>query len=278
MIEVVRMLLARGANVNVQGGKYGTALQAACAGEDTHRSMGIFRLLLERGADVHARGGFYGNAWHAAAAQLADSECQNDVLQQLLDLGVDINDAGGKQHPTALHAALALNSWMDHRWSARIEFLLHHGADANLEAGTYASSLQLACAMQVDWHYFLTIPEDRAIILLEHADLDVNKQGGLFGSALQAAAWTGKARVVKILLNKGADVNMRGGKYGSPLNAAVLKGHYDIVEILLDRGAKPDCHQFQEADEVWLQEVEVECGEEAVERYRLFWEGQKSCM
>ncbi|ETR98546.1 ankyrin, partial [Trichoderma reesei RUT C-30] len=279
IIEEVRMLLARGAEVNVQGGKYGTALQAACAGADTHRSMDIIRLLLERGADVHARGGFYGSAWHAAAAQTSDEENQNDLLEQLLDLGVDINDAGGKQHPTALQAAVANITWYkSESWENRILFLLHRGSDPNEAAGEYGFPLQHACAMQVDESISLAVPEDRAIFLLENADLNVNNQGGLFGSALQAAAWTGKARVVKILLDKGADVNMRGGKYGSPLNAAVLQGYCDIVEILLDRGATPDCHQFQEADETWLQEVEVECSEEAVERYRLVWEGQKSCM
>ncbi|KAH0490059.1 hypothetical protein TgHK011_001544 [Trichoderma gracile] len=273
MMEVVRMLLARGADVTVQGGKYGTALQAACVGEHGHPVGWIFDLLLERGDDVHAQGGLYGNAWHAAAAYMTH-RIRSYVLQRLLDLGVDINDAGGKQHPTALHATLVGNLSVEGQaWYARIRFLLDRGADANLEAGTYASPLQSVCAMEQNKPC-----EDRAIYLLEHADLDVNKQGGLFGSALQAAAWTGKARVVSVLLNKGADVNIRGGKYGSALNAAVLKGYYDIVEMLLDRGATPDCHQLQEINKAWLQEVEDECGEEAVERYRLFWEGQKSCM
>ncbi|KAL7809038.1 ankyrin repeat-containing domain protein [Trichoderma gracile] len=282
MIAVVRMLLAHGADVKVQGGKYGTALQAACTAEDAYYGMAffgvdIFKLLLERGADVHARGGFYGSAWHAAATHLSSLREENVLLQQLLDLGVDINDAGGTQHPTALHAVVA-SGWEDYFWENRILFLLQRGADPNLAAGEYGSPLQLACAMQVDQPLSSARSTDRAIFLLENADLDVNKQGGLFGSALQAAAWTGKARVVRVLLDKGAHVNLRGGKYGSAINAAVLKGYYDIVEMLLKQGATPDCHQLQGIDKAWLQEVEDECGEEAVERYRLFWEGQKSCM
>jgi ankyrin repeat protein len=55
---VVRLLLDRGANVNAQGGRYGSALQAALYGG--HES--VVRLLVERGADVNAQGGEYGNA------------------------------------------------------------------------------------------------------------------------------------------------------------------------------------------------------------------------
>lgn len=291
-IDMVHWLLDRGAEVNVQGGKYGTALQATCAGQYRETQADILRLLLEYGADVHAQGGFFGSAWHAAASQPGDGYTQ--VLQQLLDLGVDINDARGKQHPTALHAALGrvlTKESLRARWIAhpeveesidRIRFLIDHGADVNLVAGIYGSPLQLACAMEAevncDWYNsFNDGYEDQAIHFLKHsANLDVNKPGGLFGSALQAATWTGKTGVVRILLNKGAHVNACGGKYRSPLNAAVFRGHWDIVEMLLGQGAKPDCYHSQEPDKAWLQQVEEECGEEAVERYQLFWTEQKS--
>lgn len=281
MIDIVRMMLDRGAEVNVQGGQCGTALQAACASQ--RRNPEIFRLLLEHDADVHAQGGFFGSAWHAAAAQYYDEHTQK--LQQLLDLGVDINDARGKQHPTALHAALGykviwgLGSSKSTIRHHRIRFLVDHGADVNLAAGTCGFPLQLACAMEAEANNrgassINKIYEDQAIFLLENsANLDLNKQGGLL---LQAAAWTGKSEVVRILLHKGADINACGGKYGSPLNAAVFRGYWDIVEMLLDSGAKPDCSQSQEADKAWLQQVEEECGGEAVERYQLFWAKQKS--
>lgn len=175
----------------------------------------------------------------------------------------------------------------------RIRFLIDHGADVNLTAGIYGSPLQLACAMEADPNLYRRNSlnkhdvfrhnsfnegyEDQAIQFLENsANLDFDKQGGLFGSALQAATWTGKAEVVRILLHKGAKVNACGGKYRSPLNAAVFRGHWDIVEMLLDHGANPDCYHSQEADKAWLLQVEEECGEETVERYQLFWAGQKS--
>ncbi|KAL7926925.1 ankyrin repeat-containing domain protein [Trichoderma austrokoningii] len=291
MTDLVQILLDRGAEVNVQGGKYGTALQAACVHRYRER-VDVCKLLLEHGADAHTQGGFFGSVWHAAAAQ-PDGEFAQ-VLQQLLDLGVDINDIRGKQQPTALHAALGRvfpDDWLPSSWSSsqqlkiwmdRVRFLVDHGADVNLAAGTYGPPLQLACAMEAkansNWpNDYNRDYEDHAILFLENlANLDVNQQGGLFGSALQAAAWTGKAEVVSILLRRGADVNVGGGKYGSSLNAAIVRGYWDIVEILLDHGAKPDCYHSQEVDNDWLHQIEEECGEEAVERYQLFWAERKS--
>ncbi len=60
--EEVQLLIDAGANVNAQGGKWHTALQAAAVdGNDT-----TMEVLLDAGADVNAVGGIYGNALAAA--------------------------------------------------------------------------------------------------------------------------------------------------------------------------------------------------------------------
>lgn len=51
------------------------------------------------------------------------------------------------------------------------------------------------------------------------AGASVHPRGGLFGTALQAAAYVGDERYVKTLLLAGADVQTRGGFYGSCLQA-----------------------------------------------------------
>ncbi|KAL8366005.1 hypothetical protein RB595_004676 [Gaeumannomyces hyphopodioides] len=66
---------------------------------------------------------------------------------------------------------------------------------------------------------------------------DISAPGGLFGSALQVAAWKGHADIVHLLLDNGADVNRQGGYCGSALQAASHLGHKDIVQLLLDKGA-----------------------------------------
>ena len=60
---IVKYLLKTGAKVNVQGGKYGNALQAASA-----RGKGrTVQHLLEAEADVNAQGGYFGNALQVAS-------------------------------------------------------------------------------------------------------------------------------------------------------------------------------------------------------------------
>ena len=62
-ISLVEILLDHGADVNVQGGRYGNALQAAIAG---HAACEAIQLLLGHGANVNAEGGAFGTALQAA--------------------------------------------------------------------------------------------------------------------------------------------------------------------------------------------------------------------
>jgi ankyrin repeat protein len=55
------------------------------------------------------------------------------------------------------------------------------------------------------------------VLLDSGAHVNAQGQGGIYGSALQAAAAYGNTEVVQLLLDKGADVNAQGGRYGSAL-------------------------------------------------------------
>jgi ankyrin repeat protein len=75
---VVKMLLDKGADVNVQGGFYGNALQAASYGGHEQ----VVKMLLDRDADVNAQGGEYSNALYAASFR-----GHEQVVKMLLDAG-----------------------------------------------------------------------------------------------------------------------------------------------------------------------------------------------
>ena len=73
------------------------------------------------------------------------------------------------------------------------------------------------------------------LLIENHAK--VNAQGGLYGSALQAASFKGHKEIIQLLLENGANVNAQSGHYGSALQTASLRGHKEIIQLLLDTGA-----------------------------------------
>ena len=93
--EMVKMLLDNKADVNAQGGYYGSALQAASA--RGHEQ--VVKMLLDDKADVNAQGGYYCSALQAASAR-----GHEQVVKMLLDNKADVNAQGGR-YRSALHAA-----------------------------------------------------------------------------------------------------------------------------------------------------------------------------
>ncbi|KAL6832933.1 ankyrin repeat-containing domain protein [Trichoderma camerunense] len=308
-MNLVRLLLDRGADVNLQGDGYGSALQSACHwghtevvrflldnGVDVNapvRKIGgrtgtalltassfwrnddeIVHLLLDHGAHINVPGVFSGSVLHGVAS--SNKSKDNSLLLRVLELGADINhvdERGG----TALHYALR-NMQFDNKGTkpSRIRFLIEHGADVHLAAGEVGSPLYSICAATTNLSDVYEKDRTVALLLDNCPNIDVNTQGGEYGSALQAAAWSGQTESIKLLIEKGAHVNVRGGKYGSTLNAAIIMGYWNIVKILLNNGARPDVHWRDEMGEDWLADVQKGHGRGAVEKYRKFWEVEKT--
>jgi ankyrin repeat protein len=243
--DMVRLLLDRGANVNARGGKYCNALQAASSGGHGV----IVRILLGKGAYVNAQGGHYSNALLAASFR-----GHADIVRLLLDEGADVNAQGG-YYGNALQAA----SSMGHVEIVRL--LLYRGANVD-EVGGFEYGTALIAALKqnhteiarllldkganvnmgVPCHYPLEIASLRCdtefVKLLLDKGAYINVQGERYGGALQAAALQANVETVKLLLDRGADVNARGGEYGSALQAASAYGISQVVRLLLDK--KPD--------------------------------------
>ncbi|KAK2593842.1 hypothetical protein QQS21_008457 [Conoideocrella luteorostrata] len=211
LVAPARDLIARGADVNAQGGTHGSALQAAA--RQGHQE--IVTLLLDKGADVNAQGGKYGNALQAAAGA-----GYQEIVTLLLDKGADVNAQVGKLG-SALQAA-ARGGYQE-----IVTLLSDKGADVNAQGGAYGSALQAAARQG----------HQETVTLLLDKGADVNAQGGAYGNALQAAARQGYQEIVTMLLVKGADVNAQGGAYGNALQAAARGGHQEIITLLLNEGA-----------------------------------------
>lgn len=73
--------------------------------------------------------------------------------------------------------------------------------------------------------------------LLMEQGAEINSSS-LEDDILHAAASKGHAAIVKMLVQGGADVDRRGGTFGTALHAAAYNGHKEVVKILLDAGAR----------------------------------------
>ena len=178
---VVSSLLGNGADVNAQGGRYGSALQAASFGGNAE----TVKLLLDKGADISAQGGEYGSALQAASAR-----GRTKTVKLLLDKGADISAQGG-EYGSALQAASARGR------TKTVKLLLDKGADISAQGGEYGSALQAASFRG----------NTETVKLLLDRGADMNAQAGPFGSALQAASFRGNTEIVRLLLDKGADIS-----------------------------------------------------------------------
>ena len=216
-LDMVSLLLDRGADVNIVGGEYGTALAAAALAPVSPlcEGMGIVGLLLDRGGDVNTVGGKYGTALAAAIYN-----CERDIVSLLLDRGADVNTVGGE-----FGTALAVAVYRDER--NIVKLLLDRGADVNTVGDIYGTALAVAA-----YHGSM----DFVLLLLDRG-ADVNTVGGEFGTALAAAVYMDKMKIVKLLLDRGANVNTVGGIYGTALTIAAYQSWMDFVLLLLDRGA-----------------------------------------
>jgi len=211
-LELVSLLLDRGADINSVSGCHGSALNSAAA---VGRAA-IVSLLLDRGANHNAvDGGGYGSA-----LSIAIHHSGKRVVSLLLDRGVDPNAVCSK-YGSALGAASALGK------KAFVSLLLDRGADINAVNGEYGSALSIAI------HH----DRKRVVSLLLDRGVDPNVLCSKHGSALGTAAYFGNRAVASLLLHAGADINLTGGEFGTALSTAAHRAKWGVVSLLLDRGA-----------------------------------------
>ncbi|KAH8834352.1 ankyrin repeat-containing domain protein [Flagelloscypha sp. PMI_526] len=247
-LDVVQFLVEEGADVNAEGGEYGTALQAASS-KSSNGCLDILHFLLQNGANVNAVGGLYGTALQAAMVRgsldhvklltqagaivnfmkgieestyyaFAWSESL-EVIQFLVYSGIDVNGRG--EYGTPLQAAA--------RWGRLdiVQFLVQNGADVNAAEGEDGTALSTAAK-----EGSLEVVE-----FLVQAGAEVNAVG-VDWPALQAAARSACLKTVQFLVREGADVNARGGLFGNALQAAAESGSLEVAQFLVQNGAEVD--------------------------------------
>lgn len=239
-VEVARLLVARGADVNAaaQGG-YAPLHVAAGLGQ---RDMVEF--LLKQGANVNAqdiRGtpilGAVGNGHDDVVALLlahkADTAATMQVLPSywehpktrriltlLLDAGVDLN-AQGPDGRTALDSVLGLGE------EEKVLLLLSRGARVDAPAGLGAAR-RMRLLMEPGF--------TRAVKQALSRGYDIRARDSDGGSPVHHATYGGPA-MIDLVLAHGARFDDRDAKGDQPIHYAVRAGKTASVEYLLKKGA-----------------------------------------
>jgi ankyrin repeat protein len=139
--KILELLIDAGADVNQVAGRYGTALQAAVAGDmDEPSALEAVRILIGAGANVNLVGGKYGTALQAAAYYNG-----HKIIEELIDAGANVNLVGG-EYGTALRAAVLSESYSLEDRIDVLQMLIQAGADVNLKRWKDTSPLEAALA------------------------------------------------------------------------------------------------------------------------------------
>jgi ankyrin repeat protein len=215
-----KQLIEKGADIDAQGGKFGSAIQAAVAlfrDQSVNESIieSIVKLLLDHGANVNTQGGKYGTALHAASWAGYES-----IVKLLLDHGANVNAQGG-YFSTALQAASI------YRHESIVKLLLDHGANVNIQGGPFNTALQAASKGD---------NQSLVKLLLDHG-ANVNIRGGIYKTPLKAAVRGGNQIIFQLLLDHGAEVETKAGYYDVDLFGDIYSWRGEIAVVLLEHGA-----------------------------------------
>ena len=226
LLEVTRILIERGANINARDSSHQTPLHPTFGGQfgtfdDTY--FDVVQYLLERGIDVDSQA----DTEHSTPLHLASYWGGFKVAQMLLDHGADIN-VRNKNGRTPLHGAVnELPDNDEECYFNAIQFLLEHGADVVAQDHDHMTPLHVAS----QYHGTRVVR-----LLLEHS-ANVDALDNQSATPLHFASRGGSVGVARVLIEHGADVHALDGSHSTPLHFASQSGDADSARLLIEHGA-----------------------------------------
>ena len=228
-LEIVRVLLDHGANMDAENDEGRTALQELLRGDRlSHDGDGVMRLLLERGAEVYGR-----EKYHVSASDLAFC-CEKDKLWPVLLANSAEFGPNKVKDRTEFHLWLKGDCYcIQGRGLSLLTFFFRGRAGHGNVQDKYDAIL-LHSASYYGRHAMAQ--------LLLNNDINVNVKNHRGDTALHAVS-RGKdispegVHVARLLLERGGDVNAEDEDHMTPLHASCYNGRLDITQLLLDHGA-----------------------------------------
>src|SRR3989339_566086 len=126
-IEVIKLLIQKGAKLNLQDKWGGTALIRACESNTTKKpNLAIIKLLIDKGANINLKETTFNDS---ALTTICNAKYPDiEVIKLLIDKGANINKKGCYEETPLISAC---NTKTPN--SAIIKLLINNGADLNLQ-------------------------------------------------------------------------------------------------------------------------------------------------
>jgi ankyrin repeat protein len=210
-VDIVRLLIAAGADVNAGRDRGRTPLYDAGHVLGGQGEEDVVKILLAHGAQILS-----GNTRENEELLCFGVEHgMRDLVEKVLGAGATPNAMGCTSGRSVLGEAVA-------RGDKEIaELLIAHGADVDRKDALGMTPL----------HYARRWSKDVAELLLAKG-ADVNTTG-----AFRHAVVADEKEIVELFLAHGADVNAKDRTGKTALDEAIALGHRDIVELLKKHGA-----------------------------------------
>lgn len=219
-IEMVKVLLKNGANLNEKYEKYKVGTRHRGSDQNalhvaiSKNRIEMVKLFMSKGALLHTAGCEGKTPLHMA------SRGRYEIAEMLLnsDEEIDVNIVDD-------HGQTPLFSAIDARSFDCFQLLLEHGADVHVTDYNGQSLMHIAARGAVD----------EMKMLMEHGvAIDSADNDGEMPVHVAARRCL---KTLEILLNNGASVHDVGSKNRTPLHSASGAGFINIVKYLLNRGA-----------------------------------------
>ncbi|XP_045140209.1 ankyrin repeat domain-containing protein 17 isoform X3 [Echinops telfairi] len=208
-LEMVRFLLAAGADQEHKTDEMHTALMEACM--DGH--VEVARLLLDSGAQVNMPADSF-----ESPLTLAACGGHVELAALLIERGASLEEVNDEGYTPLMEAAREGHEEM-------VALLLGQGANINAQTEeTQETALTLACCGG-----FLEVAD---FLIKAGADIELG-----CSTPLMEAAQEGHLELVKYLLTAGANVHATTATGDTALTYACENGHTDVADVLLQAGA-----------------------------------------
>ena len=218
-LDMVKLLISRGADVNYENGRNRTPLILATESKSPY-DFQMIDMLISEGADVN-KSTKNGNTVLLSATKYGDQNLM-EYLVKLPDINIDCiyNDGA-----TPLMRASYFN------YSDIASLLIENGA--NIEAKNIRNETALYIA---SFRGFINVVK----ILVEKYKADINNPDCDGDTPLSVACYENQVEIISYLLRNGANVNVHGVRLDTPLHVAVSNCDLNVVKELVDFGAKID--------------------------------------